>query len=363
MRIEAGGSDARVTSTGLMAFASSGAYFGESPVREAEPQTTNTVGRSVIYNATLDLTVANVYSAIDEVRQVAVELGGYLQDMSQTSIRIRVPASQFSSAIERIERIGEVVDRAIQGTDVTEELVDLDIRLHNLMKMRERLLMLLDAGGDIEDLLAIEKELQRITETIELIKGKIRRLTDSVAFSKIFVRLNSPLPQARIPEVIPFPWVKNLGTEVRLAQSSDFSADQRIRSWLDFELPETFVQIYGEKGYTRAMSGDGVFLLLKREANFEEATTEFWVQVIKRWLALGPAIAIMTESNIEYASGLNAVLLTGKQEVGVGTYTYMLAVGTTRKYVYTLEAWGPEEEVELHHGSLVDTIRSMDVRR
>ena len=66
-------------------------------------------------------------------------MGGHLQELSKSSIKVRVPAASFETAVSRMEQLGDVADRAISGTDVTEQFIDLDIRLGNLEKSLETL--------------------------------------------------------------------------------------------------------------------------------------------------------------------------------------------------------------------------------
>lgn len=329
---------------------------------EPAPLTTNAAARAIIYDGALTLTVPNTEAALESIRKLAESLGGHLQAMTACAITVRVPASAFSLAIARIEALGDVTDRSVTGSDVTEELVDLDIRLGTLETMRTRLLALLEKGGDVKDLLAIEQELQRVIESIELIKGKTRRLQDLVALSTVTVTVNSPLPQEKLADVIPFPWVRNLGSEVKLEETSLFSSPRASRPWIRAELPPGFVKIYEEKGYTRAVSGEGVALLLKRMPNYPGADLGFWERVTRRWLSAGQALSLAEPAELPLAGGAKALLWAGSQEVGRRPCTYLLALAATRDHVYTCEVWGREELVAGHRAALEAFIRGLPIR-
>ena len=47
--------------------------------------------QSIVYAASLNLTVPNAASAIENVKQIAAELGGHLQSLARSQIIIRVP--------------------------------------------------------------------------------------------------------------------------------------------------------------------------------------------------------------------------------------------------------------------------------
>jgi hypothetical protein len=343
-------------------FSMAGSGSADGVAIEPVPFTTNSTGRSMVYDATLHITVPSFAVALRSVVELAESLGGHMQSMTEKNVTIRVPAGRFPVAIQKIEALGALVTRSIQGTDVTEEITDLDIRLKNLEKMHVRLLAVMEKGGKIEELLAIEKELQRVTEEIELIKGKALKLRDQVALSTISVYLNSPLPQKQVVEVIPFPWVQRLATRVRLTDSVAFSPDSSSRSWLRFDLPDGFVRVHERKGMTRAMSGDGVSMLISREENFEEATAEFWQQIIKRWLSAGKAIAITGVSDLKLKSGALAKVFACIEDMGGVPHGYVLGMVATEDYVYTFEAWGRQDKVVARQTALSEAIQSMAIR-
>ncbi|MEI8197027.1 MAG: DUF4349 domain-containing protein, partial [Phycisphaerae bacterium] len=167
--------------------------------------------RIVIYSASLDVVVADVARSLEVMRATAESLGGYMQELDKLSITVRVPAARFTAAVAIAERLGEVTDRNIKAQDITEQMRDLKIRLDNAEQVRLRLKDLVAKSEKMKDTLEIEKELERVTETIELLKGKIQFLSQQAAYSTLKVTFNSPLPQQHMVAVIPFAWVRNLG--------------------------------------------------------------------------------------------------------------------------------------------------------
>jgi hypothetical protein len=96
--------------------------------------------------------------------------------------------------------------------DVTEQFADLEIRLKNAEAVRERLQALLAKAAKIEDALAVERELERITQTIEQMKGRLRLLGELIAFSTITVNFQArPQDQVGSEVRLPFDWLRELG--------------------------------------------------------------------------------------------------------------------------------------------------------
>jgi hypothetical protein len=126
-----------------------------------------------------------------------------------------VPAALFEEAMEDIGELGDVTYRNVQGTDVTEEFRDLKIRLGNAEAVRDRFLELLSQAKNINESLQVEHELERITEKIELMKGRLKYLSEAAMYSKITVHLavktkaKKPIP----PLYAPFKWIQDIGLD------------------------------------------------------------------------------------------------------------------------------------------------------
>ena len=86
-----------------------------------------------------------------------------MQEVAGASVTVRVPAAQFDQAVRAVEKTGEVVDRQLKASDVTEEMRDLHIRLDNAEKLRQRLLGILEKSQKVEDAIKVEAELARVS--------------------------------------------------------------------------------------------------------------------------------------------------------------------------------------------------------
>jgi len=77
------------------------------------------------------------------------------------------------------------------GEDVTEEYRDLEIRLDSAEKTRKRYLELLNKAEKVDEILKIERELERLNGEIDLLKGKINRLTHLAQYATITVQTSN----------------------------------------------------------------------------------------------------------------------------------------------------------------------------
>ena len=83
----------------------------------------------------------------------------------------------------------EVESELLTSKDVTDEYVDTTARLKNLEVTEAALIKLMEREGDVEDILNVQRELTRVQEELERLKGRIKFLEQTSAFSLINVWL------------------------------------------------------------------------------------------------------------------------------------------------------------------------------
>ncbi len=146
-----------------------------------------------------------IYLQVDEVKtqsaalqSLAVELGGYLSDLNEsgdgvegTTVRqtLRIPALRLEEAMARIEALGKILQRSLTTQDVTLQFVDMNSRLRNLEKTEGRLLAHLEQSGDMQAILNVEKEIDRVRGEIETVQGRINDLANQIGFATVRVTL------------------------------------------------------------------------------------------------------------------------------------------------------------------------------
>ncbi len=166
--------------------------------------------RMVIKTASISLQVEKVPGAEARIRARAEQLGGYVVsvqtngsgDYQTSTIVFRVPSASFGAALADVEGLAnKVLSRSVGGDDVTEEFVDLDLRLRNLEATRDRLLDLLAKATKVEDALQVNNALTDVQGQIEQIQGRMKYLKDSAALATITADLQPvPAPPTIMPE-------------------------------------------------------------------------------------------------------------------------------------------------------------------
>jgi hypothetical protein len=152
-----------------------------------------------------------------------VAMGGYLHSQQGTTLVVRLPAQRFDEAFAAARALGRVLGESRQANDVTDEFVDLGIRIDTARKARDRLLEVLAKAEKVEDILKIEAELRRLTEEIERMEGRRKVLVDQVALATLQVQLFAvappPPPKKRARQPHQFHWIDRVGADLTLEGS------------------------------------------------------------------------------------------------------------------------------------------------
>jgi hypothetical protein len=178
-------------------------------------------GRMVVYTGTMRLLVPSRETAREQIEALVQQAGGYIVRASLDEIVLRVKPEQFKPTLGNLTALGNVLERNITSDDVTDEYTDTKIRQEVAEGSRKRLMELLAKAQATKDLLEIERDIRRLTEEIETMKGRLRLLESQVEMATITVRLteNAPAPKATPPRPpsSQFAWLNRVGTKQALA--------------------------------------------------------------------------------------------------------------------------------------------------
>lgn len=165
----------------------------------------------LIRTAEIALAVYEVDKNLDGVEKKAISLGGYLALRSDRQITVRVPRDKFDELVAQISTLGDVLHKNVAAEDVTDQYVDISMRLKNSTAVRDRLEKLLQTA-QVRDAVEIHKELAKVTEEIERLEGKLKLLRDRIAYSTITVSFEKNQQQVvRSQALLPFPWMNTMG--------------------------------------------------------------------------------------------------------------------------------------------------------
>jgi len=154
------------------------------------------VERKIIKWGYINFETADVNKTKSFVIQVVNELNGdissenvyYYYHQIRHRLAIRVPADKFDLLLTTIyESAKKIDDKSIFVSDVTEEYIDIEVRIKTKKALQARYIELLKQATKVDEILNIEKEIGKLQEEIESVEGRMRYLNDNIVFSTLTV--------------------------------------------------------------------------------------------------------------------------------------------------------------------------------
>ncbi|WP_298422180.1 DUF4349 domain-containing protein [uncultured Kordia sp.] len=173
---------------------------GLTPQTKSEERTSNIPkDLKIIKTASTKYKVINIEKALADIKDEMYINGGYISELrydknyhtKQNRFTIKIPKDKFNTMLEGIKKFAEETDYVnISTTDVTEKYMDIQIRLQTKLEVKKRLEAVLRRNAKtVKDILATENQLRIIQEEIEVAQGKIKYMSNRVAYSTIQVEI------------------------------------------------------------------------------------------------------------------------------------------------------------------------------
>jgi hypothetical protein len=295
--------------------------------------------RMVHYDGWMQLRVSRVQDTLDAVAKLAEDVGGKVERMAGGSITVAVPVARFDSSFAMLTALGDLLNKSITATDITDQFTSTELRLRTAETTRTRLQELLARATEENEKLQLLREIARLTEQIDLLKSQVELLSTLASFSRITVEA---LPRQAVGQGVQRdePW--GLGW---IQQLSPFRQDVvAAGKLLKLETPEGFVALDIDKRFV-AESADGAVLRSGKLLNDPVGDTAFWLEAMKQ--RLEPEFtSIGREDWGEYAV---LRMVQGEED----PYVYIVAVCAQDKWLQLVEVYYPSASQEERYGALV----------
>lgn len=173
-------------------------------------QTNVPVDLKIIKSATARYKVKNVKIATFKIKAIARQYGAYVSDLrfqndlyrKENRFTLKVPQRHFDIVMDSVNVIADFVEyENITTKDVTEEYLDIEARLKTKLEVKARYETILRKNAKtVEDILKTEERLRILQEEIESAQGRLKYLTNKVAFSTIQIDLYESVDYTETPE-------------------------------------------------------------------------------------------------------------------------------------------------------------------
>lgn len=159
-----------------------------------------TINRKLIKEADINFRTNDIEQASSQIKKLIENHDAYISQENSFEYRnkegynitIRVPKDNFDSLLAQIlntVKIKKLENKSIEIKDVTEEFLDIEIRLKVKKETELKYLDLLKHAKNLDETLKIEKLLSEIRVDIESIEGKRKFLEDKIQYSTIRVHV------------------------------------------------------------------------------------------------------------------------------------------------------------------------------
>lgn len=157
------------------------------------------IDEKIIKTAYLSIKASNVSKSYDNTLNMVREYDAIIlnsnisryTDTDEAEILVKVKPQYFMTVLDELASIGKIEAKSITEEDVSEEYFDIQARLTNARKVQDRLYSILNRANKVEDILKVEKEIERIGEKIEVLEGKIKYFDSMVDYSRISITIYS----------------------------------------------------------------------------------------------------------------------------------------------------------------------------
>jgi hypothetical protein len=177
--------------------------------------------RALIRTATLQVVATDFTVVRAAVERVVAGAGGFADQMSVSAdpgsarvlhATLRVPGDRLADTLARLRGLGQVTADQQSAEDVSDQLVDLDARLHNARATEQRLSDILrQRTGKLSDVLEVEQEIARVRLQVEQLDAQKANMGRRVAYASIEVTVSEARKAGLDPGPLPLP------TQLRVA--------------------------------------------------------------------------------------------------------------------------------------------------
>jgi Domain of unknown function (DUF4349) len=168
------------------------------------------IGRDVIVEMYVVMSSPDLPRSVAQITGRAASLGGGIASSTvdygdpavvnppnaSAILVVKVPPDAVDSLIDGLADAGTVRSLEQSAQDVTDQLVDLEVRIANARQSVENVRVFMERTQNLTELVTLEAELTRRQTELEQLEAQQRTLTDRVALATITIEVR---PEAALP--------------------------------------------------------------------------------------------------------------------------------------------------------------------
>ena len=152
-----------------------------------------TPDRKLIVKLSMDIRADDIEKSMLDAEAMAAASGGYTRESFQNEfsgqLTVMIPAGEADTFVSSLRSLGKIINSNKKTEDVTDSYFDTQIRIKNLEAEIETMRSLLQKPGwKVSEILEIEREIRRLTDELESLKGYITNLDRQITYSEVRIR-------------------------------------------------------------------------------------------------------------------------------------------------------------------------------
>ncbi len=187
---------------------------GSTALAADVPAVSADLNRDIIRTAWIAVETADVAAAAARANSIIEGLGGFsfsqetrTQGRAHTTLTFKISPERFSTALERLSNVGELVEQTVNSEDVTDIVVDLNSRISTAEISVNRLREFLSQATEVEGVAELERELANRETNLERLRGQLRSLRDRVDLSTITLSITESVEAVPHASVVLQAWL------------------------------------------------------------------------------------------------------------------------------------------------------------
>lgn len=154
------------------------------------------------YDASLTVRVKDTDKALSKAERLVGEAGGHIerQQLAGTgsttmTTTFRVPSEDYRKVLRQLSGLGERLSLSQRTENVTQEVADVDARVKSANASLDRLRTLLKRASDVDDVLAVERQISTRQAELEALQARQRSLAKQVSYATITLDIDGPVAE------------------------------------------------------------------------------------------------------------------------------------------------------------------------
>ncbi|MCL2678211.1 MAG: DUF4349 domain-containing protein [Clostridiales bacterium] len=166
--------------------------------------------QKLIRNAKMDIQAKDSVALYDALTAYAGGLGGYVHSndikhftaYSVVTAVFKIPPQKLDDFMKFAGDNGEVINSSINTQNITESYYDVQIRLQAKEESLKAYSALLDEAKTINEIMNVQNHIDRITEDIEALKGKLKLWDSQVGMATVTLNIRQENDPTKIKKDI-----------------------------------------------------------------------------------------------------------------------------------------------------------------